>query len=325
MVKSVRKLKQGRVTYLCWCDDEGDVVDDGTVHRLGPTHYRVTAAEPTYSWFLRQAEGFDVAVEDVTDQMGALAVQGPRARDVLDGCADTDMNALRFFGVVETTVAGAHVWISRTGYTGDLGYEVWVARADALRVYDAVLEAGRPHGAIPAGLDAMDVARVEAAFIMNGVDYYSANHCLIDAHKSNPYELGLDWTVKLDREPFVGQAALRRIAREGAEYAFVGLVADWDEYEALFAKHGLPPGVPSAAQREGVPIYDAHGAQVGRATTRAWSPTLKQYLAIGQVYAHYGAPGTELRLEVTAEWERQQVKATVTPTPFFDPERKRKP
>ncbi|MEX1364075.1 MAG: glycine cleavage T C-terminal barrel domain-containing protein, partial [Nannocystaceae bacterium] len=167
--------------------------------------------------------------------------------------------------------------------------------------------------------------RIEAGFIMNGVEYFGANHCTVPSRKSTPYELGLGWTVSLDREPFIGQAALRAELARGPAWATVGLRYDWDEYEALFARFGLPPHVPPGAWRDGVPVYDAGGRQVGRATSGTWSPLLKANLALASVAPPHHEPGTRLEIEVTVEYERHRVGAIVQRTPFFDPERKRRP
>jgi aminomethyltransferase len=322
-VRDIRKLKQGRVTYLCWCDDDGKVVDDGTAARLDRSTFRVTAAEPAGAWLQRRARGFRVAVEDSTERIAALALQGPRSRDILRAAFGPEVDALKFFGITKTRLAGAEAWVSRTGYTGDLGYEIWVGRDDALRAWDALMEAGAPHRLLPVGLDALDVTRIEAGFLMNGVDYFSANHCLIEAKKSTPYELNLGWTVNLDRDPFVGQAALRAAKARGPAWAFVGLVTDWDEFAALFDEVGLPPQVPVGAWRTAVPVYEPGGRQVGQATSGAWSPLLKKNLALASVRAEHAKPGTRLRIEVTVEYRRRTVTATVAATPFFDPERKR--
>ncbi|MGD8376192.1 MAG: aminomethyltransferase family protein [Acidobacteriota bacterium] len=322
-VRDIRRLKPGRVTYLCWCDDEGKVVDDGTISHLEPGRFRVTAAEPAGAWMQRHAGPFQVRIEDSTDRLGALALQGPRSRAILQACVDENLDDLRFFRVIRTRLGETGVWISRTGYTGDLGYEVWVERPEALRVYDVVTEAGRDHRMLPAGLDALDVTRVEAGFLMNGVDYFSAHHCLIDSRKSSPYELGLGWTVQLDREPFLGQSALRAERERGSRWAFVGLVYDWDELEAQFAEVDLPPQLPYGAWRTPLPVYEAGGAQVGQATSGAWSPTLKKNLALASLHAEHAAVGTRLEIENTVEFRRLRVGVTVTKTPFFDPERKR--
>ena len=323
MVKDISKLKTGQVTYCCWCDDRGKVIDDGTVWRLDDTCFRATAAEPNLAWFTRNARGFDVTIEDVTRRVAALSLQGPNSREILKRVAGDGLEALRFFRLMNTRIDGFDAVVTRTGYTGDLGFEIWVDNDRAVALWDAVVSAGRPYGMEPAGLDAMDMTRVEAGFILNGVDYFSANHCLIDARKVSPFEAGLGWTVKLEREPFNGQAALRAEEKRGSARAFVGLDIDWDELEMLFAQHGLPPEVPRGAWRTAVPVYAPEGHQVGQATSGSWSPTLKKNLALATVKASHAAIGTELRIEVTVEYVRRQVKAVVCNKPFFDPPRKR--
>ena len=323
MVRDVRKLKVGRVAYLCWCDDDGMLVDDGTVSRLDEEHYRVTANGPTLAWLHRHRQGERVTLEDSSRRLCALALQGPNARDILKQICDADLDRLKFFRVTRTKAAGLDVHVSRTGYTGDLGYEIWVGREDALTLWDALTHAGRPYRLEPAGLDAMDVTRIEAGFILNGVDYFGSLQCLIESRKSSPFEVGLGWTVKLDREPFVGQAALARERSRPARWRLVGLRYDWDEYESLFADVGLPPQVPVQAWRIAVPVYDPGGRQVGQATSGVWSPLLKCNLALATVQGRYAGVGTELRVEVTVEYKRRSVRATVARTPFFDPPRKR--
>ncbi len=322
-VKDVRKLKVGRVTYLCWCDDEGKLVDDGTISCLDENYFRLTAAEPMLSWLDRLARGYDVQIEDSSDRIAVLSLQGPTSRDILKQIVDADMDALRFFGVVRCRIDGIDGWVSRTGYTGDLGYEIWVGNDDAEKLYDTLMAAGGPYGIRAAGLDAMDVTRIEAGFIMNGVDYFSAHHCLIEPRKTSPYELGLGWTVQLDREPFVGQTALKKEKEQGSPRLLVGLDIDWAEVEAVFDLYGLPPELPASAWRDGRPVYDENGQWIGQATSGVWSPTLKQNLALAQVEAAFAKVGTQLRIEVTAEYRRHQVTATVVETPFFNPPRKR--
>ncbi|MDX1385585.1 MAG: aminomethyltransferase family protein, partial [Thermoanaerobaculia bacterium] len=245
MVRNIAKLKVGRVTYVCWCDDDGKVVDDGTVTRIEKDRFRVTSAEPSLGWFERLRRGYDVTIEESTERIGALSLQGPNAREVLRQLTDADLEGLAFFAYTPCRLDGVEVELTRTGYTGDLGYEIWVARDNAESVYDRLLDAGRSHGLLPAGLDAMDATRIEAGFIMNGVDYFSAHHCLIEPRKSSPFELNLGWTVKLEREPFVGQAALERELAAGPSRRFVGLVADGGEIEERFDRYGLPPELPA--------------------------------------------------------------------------------
>ena len=323
MAKDINKLEVGRCTYLCWCDDHGKVLDDGTVFRLDDTYFRVSAAEPTLSWLMRQSRLFDVTIEDSSDRIGTLSLQGPTSRDILKNVCDADLDALRYFGLTNAKLDGVDVLISRTGYTGDLGYEVWVEREQGLKVYDAIMAGGRKYRIQPVGLDAMDVTRIEAGYIMNGVDYFSANTCVIESRKSSPYEIGLGWTVDLDRNPFIGQDALRAEKANGSLWATVGLVYDWPAFERLFAEFGLPPQLPGGAWRTPIPVYNQKGAQVGQGTSGAWSAILKDNLALATVKSAYAEPGTVLEIEVTVEYERRRVPATVTRTPFFDPPRKK--
>jgi aminomethyltransferase len=323
MVKDINKLKVGRCTYLCWCDDQGKVLDDGTVSRLDDTYFRVTAAEPTLSWLMRQSRRFDATIEDSTDKIGTLSLQGPTSRDILKNVSDADMDSIRYFGLAQAKLDGVDVVISRTGYTGDLGYEIWVEREQALKVYDAIMAGGRDYRIQPVGLDAMDITRIEAGYIMNGVDYFSSNSCLIESRKSTPYEIGLGWTVDLDRDPFIGQDALKAEKANGSVWASVGLVYDWPAFERLFDEFGLPPQLPGGAWRTPVPLYDEKGAQVGQGTSGAWSAILKDNLALATVKSACAKPGTVLQIEVTVEYERRRVPAIVTKTPFFDPPRKK--
>jgi aminomethyltransferase len=321
-VRDVGKLAPGRVTYLCWCDADGKVLDDGTITCWGPGEYRLTSADPSWAWLLQQAQGLAVEITDRSSDLAALALQGPRSRAILAAVAGKEIEALRFFRATHAKIAGVAVDVTRTGYTGDLGYEVWMSADDALPVWDALVAAGAPHGLLPAGLDALDVTRVEAGFILGGVDYTSARRALIESQKSTPSEIGLGWCVELEREPFLGQAALRREAGYGPRLAFVGLVLSWDDLHELYDSFGLPPALPSHAWRQSIPLY--HGAvQVGYATSGAWSPTLKQKLALATVEAAFATEGTTLSMEWTVEHQRKTVHATVARRPFFDPPRKR--
>jgi aminomethyltransferase len=325
MVRDVSRLAVGRVAYTCWCDDDGKVIDDGTVARLDEDHFRVTSAEPALHWLAALGRGLDVRLEDASARLAALALQGPTSRAVLAAASDADLGGLRFFGVTRASVDGVPVWISRTGYTGDLGYEVWVERERALAVWDALVAAGRPHGIEPAGLDALDVARIEAGFVLLGVDYYSSARVVLAARKSTPLELGMGWMVDPERSGFLGRDALAAERARGPAWHLVGLEVAWEELEALYASFDLPPSLPATARRDGLPVYGGDGRQVGKATSHTWSPILKKYLAIASVERGFAAPGTRLQLEHTVEFERRRVGAAVVPTPFFDPERKKRP
>ena len=324
LTRSLDGLRVGRVAYACWCDTRGKVIDDGTVSRLGEERFFVTAAEPTLSWMSRLSRGLHVAIADVSERIAALSLQGPTSRDVLRHCSDANLDALKFFGTANAKLEGVEVRISRTGYTGDLGYELWCDARDALRLWDALVGAGRAHGIEPAGIEALDMVRIEAGFIMLGVDYFSAPRVTIDARRSTPYEIGLDWCVELDRPGFLGQDALRAEAARGPAWKLVGVEADWRELEDLYASYDLPPGLAPAASRVTVPLY-AGGKFVGQVTSSVWSPLLKRHLGLASVKAPHAALGSRLELEYTVLHERRTVGATVVERPFFDPERKRRP
>ncbi len=323
--KDATRMRKGQVTYTTWCDSQGKALDDGTISRFADDWFRITSSEPWLAWFRRHSRGLTVEVEDVTTKLGALALQGPTSRAVLDQLTDFDLDKMRFFRVRPMRLAGRQVRVSRTGYTGDLGFEIWVQPDDALHVWDAIFEAGRPYRLQPMGLDALDVLRIEAGFVLQGVDYISARSCVIEPRKSSPFEIGLGWTVELEREgePFIGQKALLAERERGSEWALVGLDISWPELETLYFGYGLPPHLAPIACRDGVPVYARDGGQVGMVTSQVWSPLLKKYLALATVKAPYGADGTQLSVEHTVEFVRHRVTGTVVPKPFFDPERKK--
>lgn len=324
ITRSAAAVTPGRVIYTPWCDSDGRVIDDGTVMRMDDGTWFWTAAEGQYRWLRLNARGLEVDVEEVTDALAALALQGPLSRDVLASAAQTDLSDLRYFHRRQLVIAGVPVEVSRTGYTGDLGYELWIPVERALTVWDALMETGSAYAIRPAGILALDVARIEAGLIMAGVDYGSVHHALTRAQSYSPFELGLGGLVQLDREvPFVGRAALRREAAAGGPpRRLVGLELDWADLERLTAKHGLSPALSAHAWRDEIPIYD-FGEQVGRATSGSWSPTLKRNLAIGTVAAASAEIGTELEMEWSVEGERGRIGAQVVALPFLDPPRKR--
>ena len=325
MARDIKTIHIGQAAYCCWCDDDGKIIDDGTVFRLDEDCFRVHAAEPMLGWFHQFGRGFNVAIEDITETIAAVAIQGPTSRVILKQLTDIDMDSLAYFRVTAGKLDGLNAHISRSGYTGDLGYEIWVENTAALPLWDALMSAGKPHLLKPAGLDVLDIARIEAGLILNGVDFHNAAHCLIESQKSTPFELGLGWTVDIEREPFSGQRALKAEQKSGSRYALVGLELDWDEQEALYAKHGLPVQVSSAAWRGGVPVYDREGShQIGKATSGTWSPIIKKNLALASVENAHAQPGTKLKIEYTVEYQRETVAAVVTPMPFYNPEQKKR-
>lgn len=324
MVRNISKLEVGRVSYCCWCDDKGKVVDDGTVMRRAEHEFFVTSADPCFSWFSRFMRGYNVELTEISDQIAGLALQGPTSRDILKQVCDADLDALKFFATRKANAGGFEIYVSRTGYTGDLGYELWVENQHALKLWDAVMAAGKNYDIRPAGLDALDNTRVEAGLILKDVDYFNSLHALIDDRTSSPYEISLGWTVDLKRDPFNGQAALQAEKQRGSKWAIVGLDIDWPELEELYYKRGLPPVVGSHAWRSSIPIYTSidKETQAGYATSGTWSPILKKNIALATVEKKYDKPGAKLQIEVSVEHKKHTVTATVTKTQFYNPERK---
>ncbi|MGD1970270.1 MAG: aminomethyltransferase family protein [Desulfobacterales bacterium] len=324
MTKNIEDIPIGRAVYCCWCDDFGKIIDDGTVFRLDNERLRVHTAEPMLAWFEQFKRGFDVSLEDISAKVAALAIQGPTSRDILRQISDMDVDALAYYQLTMAQLDKLPVLISRTGYTGDLGYEIWMDNAAALPLWDALMSAGKPFLLQPFGLDVLDIARIEAGLILNGIEFHNATHCLVESQKSTPFELGLGWTVDLDREPFCGQQALKAEQATGSQLALVGLELDWDEQAALYAKHGLPVQVHPGAWRSGVPVYNNDGRrQIGKATSGAWSPMIKKNLALAAVDTRYAEIGTRLKIEYTVEYQRETVTAEVASRPFYNPEHKR--
>ena len=322
ITRDMRKVSVGQVIYTPWCDESGKVIDDGTVSRLEENTYRWTAADPSLRWFTQNASGLAVQIEDISESVAALALQGPTSARLLRSVvADANLAALKYFRVTTATIAGVAVEISRTGYTGDLGYEIWVPVENALQVWDALIVAGRAFDIHPAGMLALDVARIEAGLLLIDVDFNSSKKALIDEQKYSPYEMGLGRLVHLDKNRFVGQAALVAEQKRGHAREIVGLEIDWPEVESLYEAVGLPPAVSPIASRVAVPIFH-EGKQVGKATSSTWSPTLKKMIALATVQRGWTKPGTRLQFEITVEAVRHRVRARVVKTPFFNPKRK---
>ena len=321
VTRDMSKVAAGQMIYTPWCDEQGKVIDDGTVSRLEENAYRWTSAYPSLRWFHLNAVGMNVTIEDVSDTVAALALQGPTSARVLRKVSDADIEGLKYFRITRGRIGGIPVEISRNGYTGDLGYEIWMPWGDAVKVWDALMAGGREFDIRPAGMIALDVARIEAGLVLIEVDYTSSKKALIESQRYSPYEIGLGRLVHLEKENFVGRAALAEEERRGPARQLVGLEVDWTEVETRFEAIGLAPTAPSTASRVAVPVY-AGGRQVGRATSTTWSPILKQMIALASVTREHAAAGARLQMELTVEAMRHRVGATVVPLPFFNPPRK---
>jgi aminomethyltransferase len=321
ITRDVSKMSVGQVFYTPWCDEHGRVIDDGTVSRLGEQLFRWTAADPSLRWLRQNAAGLDVVVDDVSEEFAAVALQGPTSARLLRAAASASLDTLKYFRVTSGTIAGVAVDISRTGYTGDLGYEIWMRAGDAVRVWDALMDNGKPFDIKPAGMLALDVARIEAGLLLIEVDFFSSKKAMIDAQSYSPYEMGLGRLVNLDKGRFIGQQALREEHQRGHARQVVGLEIEWTEIERIYEKINLPPSVSATASRVAVPVYRS-GKQVGKATSTTWSPVLKKMIALATLERPHFAEGTVVQIEMTVEAVRHQVSARVVPTPFFNPPRK---
>lgn len=321
ITRDIHKVRPGQVIYCCWCDEQGMVIDDGTITRLDEDRYRWTAADPSLRWFRQNGLNMQVEIEDISEKLAALALQGPTAGKFLKTVADADIANLKYFHFTSGKIAGVPVDISRTGYTGDLGYEIWVDWNQAVKVWDTLMETGKRFDIHPSGMLALDVARIEAGLLLIEVDYISSKKALVLSQKYSPYELGFGRMVHLEKENFVGRQALIEQNERGVPRQLVGLELDWTEVEERYEKFGLTPAAPSQASRVHVPVYLGN-RQIGKATSTTWSPLLKKMIALASVETKHSQPGSRLEMEITIEAVRQKVHAAVVKIPFFSPKRK---
>ena len=321
ITRDATRIAPGRIVYTPWCDEHGHVLDDGLVMRAAEQQFHWTAADPNLSWLRRNAAGLDVTIEDVSEKVAALSLQGPTSRDLLKQIAEADLDGLRYFHLTPANIAGCEVEITRTGYTGDLGFEVWMTREDAGVVWDAIVSAGKAYGVRPTGLLALDVARIEAGLLLIDVDFFSARRALTAAQYFTPLEMGFDRLVDFHKDQFVGRSALLAQKRAGVPRRIVGLSIDWTDVEALYTAVGLPPLAVATASRVAVPVF-AGSRQVGRMTSSTWSPVLKQMIGLATIETPFAGVGSEIEVEHTVDVVRHRVRATVVDTPFFRPKRK---
>ena len=325
IARDASKCRVGQVIYTAWCDDDGKIIDDGTVARLDEDHFRMTAATPTLYWLEDNAFGMDVQIEDVSDAYGAASLQGPMSRDILQQLTDAELSDLKYFHLLETKLAGAPVTITRTGYTGDLGYEIFAEPDHCERIWDALMETGADYKMLPAGMAALDMARIEAGMLLLDAEFHSAVDAIFEVEKTSLYELGLGWMVDQKKRHFVGQEALRREKARGPETCTVGLEVDVEALEKVFSQYSMPLHLPYLSWVDAIPVYSDSDQRdhIGRATSGTWSPIVKKYVVIARVKPQYEKLGTRIYLEQTVEARRFAVPATVVKRPFFDPPRKR--
>ncbi len=331
LLRDVRRLRPGRAQYTLWCDDRGFVMEDGVVFRHSATDFLLTAARPNLGWLADHRGRLRVEIEDVSDDHGILAVQGPRSRALLEQLSD-DVGGLGPFDHVATKVAGVPVTLSRTGFTGDLGYELVVPADGALPVLDSVLEAGRPHSLRPFGEQALMTLRIEAGLPLVDVEFHNSRLVMTDHDRVTPSELGMGWMVRpalTDDRAFMGRAAIaREVAKGTSRWATTGIVLDWAEWDALHRDAGVFPTkddqpLPYASVlRVSTGSTTEGGEQIGFCTSLVYSPVLQKHIGIARVRPDLGVPGTALRLETTLHHRTTTVGATTTTMPFFSPDRK---
>jgi aminomethyltransferase len=324
MTRNIRKLKVGQVAYCPWCDEQGELIHDGNLVRLSPNHFRLTAADPVLRWLEDVGYGMDVKIGDISQAVAGLALQGPKSRAILQKAMQgIDFATLPYFGMAHGTLDGHAVMVTRTGFTGDLGYELWLDPRSALAIWDRLMEIGRSYGILPVGLGALDMVRLEAGLVLIGVDYISAPFTVIDAQRSNPFETGMGKLVRFEKESdFIGKAALQKVAA-APEWQLVGLAVAWQELERLWDAVDLRPTVVGrGTSRQAVPVFAAgsnSANQIGQMTSHLFSPLLKQYIGLGTLKTEHATFGTQVEVEMTVEYSRVLATATIVPLPFYEP------
>jgi aminomethyltransferase len=325
LARDVRACPPGHAQYTTWLDDRGFVMEDGVIQHRTPDEYLLTSAEPNFGYFADRIGRLAVAIEDVSSQIGTIAVQGPRSRELLAQLVPA-VASTPFFGITSGQVGGVPVSVSRTGYTGDLGYEVWVDAADALPAWDRLWDAAEGYSVLPFGLAALYMLRIEAGLLLLAVDFDSSRFAFNDAHRSTPIELGWSWMFKGladDDRSFIGRRALEReIVEKTSRWRMSGLVVDWEDYDRVYGEAGLIPPKVHAPVHEDWMVYDDAGQRVGYATSFMYSPVLQRHIALGRVRPDLARVGQRVQLEFTVDHHYEKVAAQVVRLPFFNPERK---
>jgi aminomethyltransferase len=325
LARDIRACQPGHAQYTIWCDDRGFVVEDGVILRHGPNDYLLTAAEPNLAYFADLIGRDKVLIEEVSHDYATLAIQGPRSRDLVarlvPGAA-----TIPYFGLTGGKIAGAPVTVSRTGYSGDLGFEIWIETPDALKVWDSVWDSVAGHGVLPFGLDALEMLRIEAGLLLLDVDFGSSRFAWTDEDRSTPFEIGLGWMLRdlgNDDRAFIGRRAMEReIADATSRWRFTGLILDWEDYDRIYNGAGLIPPKDHTPIVEELFVYDDEIRQVGYSTSFMYSPMLQRHIAMARVRPDLSKPGTEVRLEVDVNHKYEYVKARTARMPLYNPARK---
>lgn len=311
VTRNMRKIKPGRVAYAVWCDDGGHVIDDGTIFHLQEGEYRLCSQERHMAWFKAAAIGMDVTIVDETEEICGLALQGPTSFSILNKLGLSGIDQLRPFGLANYDFNGTDIMVSRTGFTGDLGYELWTTNDKAIELWDALFEAGEHFGIMAMGTEALEHARIEAGFLAPFEEFLPAHTTVRSGRARSPLELGLEWLVDFSKPCFNGRRALLEEKKNGSTWRLVKLDIE---------------GNKEAHQAFIFPKQNG-GKECGFVTSAMWSPVCKQNIALGTVRTPHGNVGDKLWVEIYYQremhWSRVMAEATVVDKPFWDPPRKR--
>jgi aminomethyltransferase len=325
LARDIRSCAVGHGQYTAWLDDRGFVVEDGVVFRTAADEYLLTCAEPNLAYFTAFVGRRRVTLEDVSEASAVLSIQGPRSRDILGSIAPRVCD-LPYFGLTDATIAGTKLMISRTGYTGDLGFELWVPAERALPVWDAVAGAAGGQGVIPIGMIALYMARIEAGLLLLDVDFGSSRFAWTDANRSTLIEIGLGWMVRdlaADDRAFIGRGAIEKELRDkSSRWKLTGLVLDWADYDRHYDDAGLIPPKDHTPIQDEYYVYDDHGTQLGYATSLMYSPMLQRHIALARVPLDRTKPGSHVKLELPVNHRYEYFDAAVARLPLYNPDRR---
>ena len=328
LARDIRQCQTGQAQYTIWCDDEGWILEDGVIMHVSDDEYWLTSAEPNLRYF-QNLVGYtqEVTITDISDDYGLLALQGPHSLNILNQLTKA-AKKLGYFDLVHTKIAKKEIVLSRTGYTGDLGFEIWVGKEDAVAVWDALMEAGGGYNITPFGQKVLHMARIDAGLLLIDIEFHTARHAWTDEQRSSPLELGFGWmfrNLKKDDRAFIGRRAIEKeIAEKSSRWKLVGIEVDWASYEKTYHDLGMIAPKDSTPIEEAMSLYNDKKEWQGHTTSYIYSTILKRHIAIAKVVPSKTKIGTELQLELMINDRPRLVKARVVRMPFFNPSRKTK-